>query len=113
MEGLSQLAGVEECKGPVEGSTLIVRNDNLGGKRDQAILYVTVHAGDDSKVVPFRFSPAGNMAQVRAHFRLRNREPFSLVFEGFSTRFNIPSFIVVPPCNVLADHVLCAHCFCF
>lgn len=69
---MPQLAGVEECKGPMEGSALSPRNDQLGDERDQTILYVTVHSGRESKVAPFRFSPTGNMAQVRVRERPHN-----------------------------------------
>lgn len=71
VEALSKLAGVEECKASTEDGALSLHNDQLGDKRDQAILYVTVHShsGGDSKVVPFRFSSTGNVAQVRAQDR--------------------------------------------
>ena len=64
VEVLSHPAGVEECKGPMEGGNFSLRGGQPGGEHDQAILYVTVHSGGDSKVVPFRFSPTGHIAQV-------------------------------------------------
>eukprot|EP00903_Cladosiphon_okamuranus_P008287 g7975.t2 len=68
VEVLPLLAGVEECKGPMEGTALSLRNDQLGARRDQEILYVTVQSGGESKVVPFNFSPAGDMAQQATRF---------------------------------------------
>lgn len=63
----SLLAGVEECKGPIEGSsTLPLPDEKQRDKRNAVTLYVTVHSGGDSKIVPFYISPAGNMAEVRA-----------------------------------------------
>ncbi|CAM9524038.1 unnamed protein product [Ectocarpus fasciculatus] len=58
----SRAAGVEECKGPTEGSELPLedeREDGNGG----VTLYVTVHSDGESHIVPFHFSPTGNTTQ--------------------------------------------------
>ena len=66
MERPSQLDGVEECKGSECVATTFHEESKSceGGKSEDVTLYVTVHSGGDSKIVPFHFSPTGDMMQV-------------------------------------------------
>ncbi|CAM9972148.1 unnamed protein product, partial [Pylaiella littoralis] len=66
----SGLAGVEECEGPDERtcSTRPLQDERQGDKSDAVTLYVTVHSGDESKIVPLCFSPLGNTAQLARCF---------------------------------------------
>lgn len=64
MERSSQQAldGVEEWKGAGGDATTVQEQSNRG---NVVTLYVTVHSGGDSKIIPFHFSPEENMMQVK------------------------------------------------
>lgn len=81
--------GVEECKGPDERtfSTFpLLQDEKQDDRADDAVtLYVTVHSDDESKVVPFYFSPTGNLEQVRILFKTQCGRAFRL-FHAFLSR---------------------------
>lgn len=109
MQLSSGLAGVEECEGPDERtcSTRPLQDERQGDKSDAVTLYVTVHSGDESKIVPLCFSPLGNTAQVGMLFNAQCNGVL-LLFQILLSRAILTVILLPELVQSLANVTICS-----